>query len=443
MKIWEKGTSLDSEVEKFTIGNDPVFDIELAPYDILGSMAHVKMLKESELLSDGEALDIIKELKSLYILSKENKIKIETGVEDIHSQIEKVLIEKIGDTAKKIHTARSRNDQILLDLKLFTRAQLEEIVLLTNKLFEVLINLSEKHKEDLMPGYTHLQVAMPSSFGLWFGAFAESLTDDMQLLLAAFKIVNQNPLGSAAGYGSSFGIKREITTELLGFDDLAYNSIYAQMGRSKNEKIVTFALSSIGSTLAKLSMDITLFMSQNFGFIGFPEEYTTGSSIMPHKNNPDVFELIRAKCNKIQALPNQFSLISGNLPTGYHRDYQILKEDYMTSFATIKDCLKLSAQMLSDIIIKQDLLEDEKYEFIFTVEEINKKVLSGIPFRKAYEEVAQSIRNNSYSPDKNISHSHIGSIGNLCNENITIKMEKVINQFPFKKVNSAIQSLLN
>ncbi len=443
MKIWEKGTQLDSEVEKFTIGNDPMLDIELAPYDILGSMAHVKMLKESNLLSEGETIDILKELKSLYILSKENKIEIEKGVEDIHSQIEKILIEKIGDTAKKIHTARSRNDQVLLDLKLYTRAQLEEIVDQTKSLFNVLIGLSEKHKNDLMPGYTHLQVAMPSSFGLWFGAFAESLTDDMHLLLSAYKVVNQNPLGSAAGYGSSFGIKREITTELLGFDDLAYNSIYAQMGRSKNEKIVTFALSSIGSTLAKLSMDITLFMSQNFSFIGFPEEYTTGSSIMPHKNNPDVFELIRAKCNKIQALPNQFSLISGNLPTGYHRDYQVLKEDYMNSFSTIKNCLKLSAQMLSEIIVKKDLLKDEKYEFIFTVEEINKKVLSGIPFRKAYEEVAQSIQNNSYSSDSNISHTHIGSIGNLCNENIIAKMNNVTKDFPFRKVNSAIQSLLS
>ncbi|MDX2445126.1 MAG: argininosuccinate lyase [Bacteroidales bacterium] len=442
MKTWQKGTPINLEVEKFTIGDDPKYDLELASYDIIGSMAHVKMLEESEIVSPDESSSILNELKSLYVLSKENKLKIEPGIEDIHSQIEKILTDKLGDAAKKIHTARSRNDQVLLDLKLYAREQIEEIAFRAKNLFDILIQLSETHKDDLMPGYTHLQVAMPSSFGLWFGAFAESLTDDLQILLSAHKIVNQNPLGSAAGYGSSFDIKREVTTKLLGFDDMAYNSIYAQMGRSKNEKIVAFALSSLASTLSKLSMDITLFMSQNFNFINFPEEFTTGSSIMPHKYNPDVFELIRAKCNKIQALPNQISLISGNLSTGYHRDYQLLKEDYMESFKTLKDCLDLTLLMLNNIIIKKGLLEDEKYKFTFTVEEINKKVLSGTPFRKAYEEVAQSVRDNTFKPDKTISHTHKGSIGNLCNENIQAKMNNVLKEFPFKKINSAIQSLL-
>ena len=443
MKTWEKGTPLNHEVEKFTIGKDPVYDLELAPYDILGSMAHLFMLQDSGILNKSETASLLQELKNLYSKSKKKKIIIEKGVEDIHSQIEKILTEKIGEPAKKIHTARSRNDQVLVDIKLYTRDQIEKIVLSIKTLFNILLELSEKHKEYLMPGYTHLQVAMPSSFGLWFGAFAESLTDDLILLLAAYKIINQNPLGSAAGYGTAFPINREITTALLGFDDLAYNSIYAQMGRPKTEKTVAFALSSVASTLSKLSMDISLFMSQNFNFISFPDEFTTGSSIMPHKKNPDVFELIRAKCNKIQALPNEISLVSGNLPTGYHRDFQILKEDYLSSFTTLYNCLKLTILMLKHVTIQKGILDDEKYQYTFTVEEINKKVLSGIPFRKAYEEVAKSIQDNTYKPEKNLSHTHIGSIGNLCNKNIRDKMEKILKEFPFQKVHKALSLLLS
>ena len=417
-------------------------DLILAPHDILGSIAHVKMLQSVGLLTKTEENDLLRELKFLYESAIKNQIQIDEGVEDIHSQVEKILIERIGDTGKKVHTARSRNDQILLDLKLFAR---DEINILSNELitlFELLLDLSEENKDVLMPGYTHLQVAMPSSAGLWLGAFAESFTDDMILLNAAYKIVNQNPLGSAAGYGSAFPIRREITTELLGFENMCYNSIYSQMGRTKTEKTVAFALSSIASTLSKLAMDITLFMSQNFGFIHFPDEFTTGSSIMPHKKNPDVFELIRAKCNKIQALPNEIALISGNLPTGYHRDYQILKESYMPAFETLIDCIHITTEMLKHIEFDKHILDDDRYQYIFSVEEINKKVEKGVPFREAYNEVAESIAKGSFKPDKNIHHTHEGSLGNLCNNEIKQKMERILQETDFQKAQHAIQALL-
>ena len=442
MKTWDKGYTLNKKVENFTLGQDPEMDLILAPYDILGSMAHVKMLQSVGLLTKKEGNDLLLELKSLYELAINNQVQIEKGVEDIHSQIEKNLTEKLGDTGKKVHTARSRNDQVLLDLKLFTRDQINTLSNEILKLFKLLLNLSEENKNILMPGYTHLQVAMPSSAGLWLGAFAESFTDDMILLNAAYKIVNQNPLGSAAGYGSAFPIRREITTELLGFENLTYNSIYSQMGRSKTEKTVAFALSSIASTLAKLAMDITLFMSQNFGFIRFPDEFTTGSSIMPHKKNPDVFELVRAKCNKIQALPIEISLISGNLPTGYHRDYQILKESYMPVFTTLKDCIQITTEILKNIEFDKHILDDKRYQYIFSVEEINKKVTEGIPFREAYNEVAESIAKGSFKPDKNVHHTHKGSLGNLCNNEIKQKMERVLQETDFQKAQHAIQSLL-
>jgi len=442
MKTWDKGYSLNKKVESFTLGQDPEMDLILAPYDILGSIAHVKMLQSAGLLTKKEETDLLIELKFLYELAKSNQVQIDKGVEDIHSQVEKILTEKLGDTGKKVHTARSRNDQILLDLRLFTRDQINILSTELITLFDLLLDLSEENKNTLMPGYTHLQVAMPSSAGLWFGAFAESFTDDMILLNAAYKIINQNPLGSAAGYGSAFPIRREITTELLGFENISYNSIYSQMGRTKTEKTVAFALSSIASTLSKLAMDITLFMSQNFGFVRFPDEFTTGSSIMPHKKNPDVFELVRAKCNKIQALPNEIALISGNLPTGYHRDYQILKESYMPAFSTLIDCIHISTEMLKYIEFDKHILDDDRYQYIFSVEEINKKVKKGVPFREAYNEVAESIANGSFKSDKIIHHTHEGSLGNLCNKEIKQKMEKILQEIDFQKAQHAIQTLL-
>ncbi|MEA1896305.1 MAG: argininosuccinate lyase [Bacteroidota bacterium] len=442
MKTWDKGYSLNIKVENFTLGKDPEMDLILAPYDILGSIAHVKMLRSVGLLTKKEENDLLLELRSLYKLAKNNKVRIDKGVEDIHSQIEQNLTEKLGDIGKKVHTARSRNDQVLLDLKLFTRDQINVLSNEVLKLFKLLLDLSEANKNILMPGYTHLQVAMPSSAGLWFGAFAESLTDDMILLNAAYKIINQNPLGSAAGYGSAFPIRREITTKLLGFENMTYNSIYSQMGRTKTEKTVAFALSSISSTLSKLAMDITLFMSQNFSFIRFPDEFTTGSSIMPHKKNPDVFELVRAKCNKIQALPNEIALISGNLPTGYHRDYQILKESYMPAFTILKDCIQITTEILKTIEFDQHILDDKRYQYIFSVEEINKKVTEGVPFREAYNEVAESIAKDNFKPNKNVNHTHEGSSGNLCNNEIKQKMESLSQEINFLKAQHAIQALL-
>jgi argininosuccinate lyase len=442
MKLWEKGIETNKLVEQFTVGKDRELDLLLAEADILGTLAHIRMLESIGLLTNNELKILVHELINIHKSVHNSNFIIEESVEDIHSQIEILLTNALGDLGKKIHSGRSRNDQVLVDIKLFARAQIAEVAHLTKVVFYTLILLSEEHKKNLMPGYTHLQVAMPSSFGLWFGAYAESLTDDLILLQAAYKITNQNPLGSAAGYGSSFPLNRTMTTELLGFDDLNYNVIYAQMGRGKTEKIIAFAISSIGATLAKLSMDICLFMNQNFGFINFPEEFTTGSSIMPHKKNPDVFELIRAKGNRLQALPNEIALITANLPSGYHRDMQLIKECFFPAFDDIKTCLSLANMMLKHIEISANIIDDPDYLYIFSVEEVNKMVLEGIPFRDAYKKVANEIKNGSFMPQKELRHTHEGSIGNLCNNKIKNKMNKIYNSFYFEKTEKVIKNLL-
>jgi len=441
MKLWDKGFKTNDLIEQFTIGNDRIMDKYLARADIIGSLAHIKMLCSIGLLSEEEYKKMSFSLKEIYN-TVNTDFEIEEGIEDIHSQIELLLTRKLGDIGKKIHSGRSRNDQVLVDLKIFFREQLEELVYLTKQLFTTLINKSERYKSVLIPGYTHFQIAMPSSFGLWFAAYAESLTDDMILIKSAYDITNQNPLGSAAGYGSSFPLNRSMTTELLGFSNLNYNSIYAQMSRGKTEKVISFALSSIASTLSKFSMDACLFMSQNFGFISLPDDFTTGSSIMPHKKNPDVFELIRAKCNKIQALPNDITLLISNLPSGYHRDMQLLKEYIFPALFECKNIIYITQIMVENIIINEKILEDKKYSYIFSVEEVNKLVLSGIPFRDAYKKVAEQIINGTFKPDAQVNHTHEGSIGNLCNDKITEKMNKIINTFPFQNVKKAIDDLL-
>ena len=442
MKLWNKGTEVNKKIELFTIGKDRELDMYLAENDILGSMAHCTMLESIGLLTKQELDDVLRELRNIYQLNKEGKLQIEEGIEDIHSQIEFLLTQKLGDTGKKIHNGRSRNDQVLLDLKLFIRAQIKELVDLTDKLFRNFIAQSEKYKNILMPGYTHLQVAMPSSFGLWFGAYAESMTDDIQMLLAAYKIANQNPLGSAAGYGSSFPLDRQMTTELLGFERMNYNVVYAQMGRGKTERVVAYALASLAATIAKFSMDFNLFMSQNFGFVSLPDELTTGSSIMPHKKNPDVFELLRAKCNKIQALPNEIVLIANNLPTGYFRDLQIIKEDFIPVFDEMKDVLQITDFMLDNIRVNENIIDDKKYEYLFSVEEVNKHVINGMPFRDAYKKVGLDIAAGNFNPEKTVNHTHEGSIGNLANDKITQKMEEIIKEFNFDKVDEAVKKLL-
>ena len=442
MKLWQKDKSVSAAVEKFTVGNDRELDLHLAPFDVLGSLAHIKMLQSIGLLSKEELVKLEKELKKIYKETLSENFKLDEGVEDIHSQIEFLLTKKLGDVGKKIHSARSRNDQVLLDLKLFLRSEIEKIVISTKDLFDLLIQQSEKYKDDLLPGYTHLQLAMPSSFGLWFGAYAESLVDDLTTLRAAYQIVNKNPLGSAAGYGSSFPINRKMTTELLGFDDLNYNVVYAQMGRGKSERIVASSLANIAATLSKLSMDATLFLNQNFNFISFPEELTTGSSIMPHKKNPDVFELIRSHCNRIQALPNEIMLMATNLPSGYHRDLQLLKEHLIPAFTDLKNCLEMAVLMLSNIRVKKNILEDEKYKFIFSVEEVNKLVSKGMSFRDAYKKIGSDIEKGVFKYKTKISHTHEGSIGNLQNEQIQKMMENILQQFNFKKVNTALQQLI-
>ena len=414
----------------------------LAEHDIIGSMAHCIMLESIGLLTSDELVDIKKELLNIFKLHKKGKLSIDEGVEDIQSQIELLLTKELGDTGKKIHNGRSRNDQVLLDLKLFIRSEIKEIVELTEQLFKGFISQSEKHKDKLMPGYTHLQVAMPSSFGLWFGAYAESLTDDIQLLLSAYKIANQNPLGSAAGYGSSFPLNRQLTTDLLGFDRMNYNVVYAQMGRGKLERVVAYALSSIAATISKFSMDVNLFMSQNMGFISLPSELTTGSSIMPHKKNPDVFELLRAKCNKVQALPNEIMLITNNLPLGYFRDLQIIKENFIPVFNEMKENIEILNFMISKIIINDNIINDKKYEYLFSVEEVNKRVNSGMPFRDAYKEVGLNIEAGNFNPDKTVNHTHEGSIGNLYNDEISGKMQSIIKEFNFEKVDKAVGKLL-
>ncbi len=443
MKLWDKGIKINDEIEKFTIGRDKELDIFLAGYDIIGSLAHIKMLQTINLLSEQELKLLENELKLIYSQVQEDNFSIEEGIEDVHSQIELMLTRKIGEAGKKIHSGRSRNDQVLLDLKLFTRSHLERIVNSVSELFNTWQDLSNKYKKVLMPGYTHLQVAMPSSFGLWFGAYAESLTDDLQLLLAAWKINNQNPLGSAAGYGSSFPLDRQMTTDLLGFDSMNYNVIYAQMGRGKVEKTVAFAMGSIASTLSKFAMDACLFMNQNFGFISLPDELTTGSSIMPHKKNPDVFELIRAKCNKLQGLTNEMILITNNLPAGYFRDLQILKESYIPAFETLLDCLQLTKYVSDKIIVNEHILENEIYNYLFSVEEVNKLVQQGLPFREAYKKVGEKIIKGDFKTSQQVQHTHEGSIGNLCNENIKEKMETLLSEFHFDKVHEAIKRLID
>jgi argininosuccinate lyase len=442
MKLWDKGVEPEKQMEAFTVGKDRELDLFLAPWDIIGSIAHAKMLASTGLISKKELEQLVPELVILYRQAKNGLFIIDESSEDVHSQVEKILTSKLGEAGKKIHTGRSRNDQVLLDLRLFAREQLKLINEEVNELFNFLIFLSNKNKDVLMPGYTHMQAAMPSSFGLWFGAFAESLTDDMIQLAAAYKLVNQNPLGSAAGYGSSFPLDRELTTRLLGFDDLNYNSVYAQMTRGKMEKTIAFSLASIASTLAKLAMDMTLFVSQNFAFVSLPDELTTGSSIMPHKKNPDAFELIRAKCNKIQALPNEIAFISNNLSTGYHRDFQILKESIIPAFSELISCIKITRLMLSGIKVNKEILKDEKYLYIYSVEKINKLVTNGTSFRDAYKEVAKSIADGTFTPEKELHHTHAGSLGNLCNKQIERKMNKTISSIQFDKAEDAITKLL-
>lgn len=442
MKLWQKNTEVDKTVEKFTVGRDREMDFYLAKFDVLGSLAHTRMLESIGLLSSEDLLAIQKELKNIYREIEAGIFKIEDHAEDVHSQVEFMLTDRIGEAGKKIHSGRSRNDQVLVDLKLFFRSEIEKMVTHAKELFETLISLSEKHKHVLLPGYTHLQVAMPSSFGLWFGAYAESLIDDLELMLAAWKITNKNPLGSAAGYGSSFPLNRTMTTELLGFEQLNYNVVYAQMGRGKTERILAQAMSSIAATLAKMSMDITLYMNQNFAFVKFPDHLTTGSSIMPHKKNPDVLELIRSRCNKIQALPNEIAMMTTNLPSGYFRDLQLLKENLFPAFESLNDCMQLLVLMLDHIQINEEILNDPKYDYLFSVEVVNNEVLSGVPFREAYKNIGLAIENGTYKPLKEVNHTHEGSIGNLMNKEISEAFEKVIQDFNFEKVHQALNALV-
>jgi len=442
MKLWQKNIESLKEVEKFTVGKDREFDLQLAPFDVLGSIAHAKMLAEVGLLTNEEGDALVKELKEIYSQIENSKFEIRNDIEDVHSQIEFLLTQKLGDAGKKIHSARSRNDQVLVDIKLFLRNETEGLVKIIQSFFELLQSQSEKYKNHLFPGYTHLQLAMPSSFGLWFGCYAESLVDDMITLKAAYDVVNKNPLGSAAGYGSSFPINRKMTTSLLGFDDLNYNVVYAQMGRGKTERIVVMALANVADTLSKLSMDACLYLNQNFNFISFPEELTTGSSIMPHKKNPDVFELIRSHCNQIKSLPNEIMMMTTNLPSGYHRDLQLLKEHVFPAFRVLKECIEMAGLMLSNVVIKKDILADEKYKYLFSVEEVNKLVSRGIPFRDAYKKIGLDIEAGNFNYDINIHHTHEGSIGNLCNAEIKKQMQKVVDSFPFAAVQAAISGLL-
>jgi argininosuccinate lyase len=442
MKLWQKDKTALKAVEKFTIGKDQEMDMFLAPFDVLGSLAHIQMLEEVGLLTSSELVVLREALQQIYKRINEGKFVVEEGVEDIHSQVEFELTKVLGDVGKKIHSGRSRNDQVLVDIKLYLRYEIEAVVAETQKLFTFLLEQSEKHKAHLLPGYTHLQLAMPSSFGLWFGAYAESLVDDVLVLQSAYKVTNKNPLGSAAGYGSSFPLNRTLTTQLLGFEDLNYNVVYAQMGRGKTERIVAAAFSNVAATLAKLSMDACLFMNQNFGFISFPDELTTGSSIMPHKKNPDVFELVRARCNQLIALPNEIALMTANLPSGYHRDLQLIKELLFPAIQNLKDCLQMIQLMLANVVIKENILEGDQYKFLFSVEEVNKLVLAGMPFRDAYKKVGQDIENNQYHPSKNINHTHEGSLGNLCTSEIKMMMEKAVAGFNFNKTKSALDKLI-
>ncbi len=441
-KLWEKSVQVNQEIERFTVGRDREMDLYLAKYDVLGSMAHITMLQSIELLTQGELDALLAELKNIYAEADRGEFIIEEGVEDVHSQVELMLTRRLGDVGKKIHSGRSRNDQVLLDLKLFTRAQLQELAELVEDLFSALIAQSNKYKDVLMPGYTHLQIAMPSSFGLWFGAYAESLVDDMLFLQAAYKMCNRNPLGSAAGYGSSFPLNRTMTTELLGFDSMNYNVVYAQMGRGKLERNVAFAMATIAGTISKLAYDACLFNSQNFGFVKLPDECTTGSSIMPHKKNPDVFELTRAKCNKLQALPQQIMMIANNLPSGYFRDLQIIKEVFLPAFQELKDCLQMTTYIIKEMKVNEQILDDDKYMLIFSVEEVNRLAREGMPFRDAYKKVGLDIEAGKFTHDKQVHHTHEGSIGNLCNDDISLLMQQLVDGFNFEQVATAENNLL-
>lgn len=443
MKLWQKNTQVSSAVETFTVGNDREMDLLLAPFDVLGSIAHVMMLAEVGLLTKTESDSLVQELRSIYNQIHHSQFTIHESVEDIHSQVEFLLTQNLGDIGKKIHSARSRNDQVLVDIKMFLRNEIRSLVQETEQLFTLLQQQSEKYKDDLLPGYTHLQLAMPSSFGLWFGAYAESLVDDTILLQSAYKVVNKNPLGSAAGYGSSFPINRTLTTSLLGFDDLNYNVVYAQMGRGKAERTTAMAMASLADTLSRMSMDMCLYLNQNFDFVSFPAELTTGSSIMPHKKNPDVFELIRSHCNRIKALPNEIMMMTTNLPSGYHRDLQLLKEHLFPGLQTLKHCLQMAKIMLSAIEVRKDIMADEKYRYAFSVEEVNRLVLKGIPFRDAYQQVGAAIERGEFKADTSeLKHTHEGSIGNLCNKEIRSMMEQTLQGFHFEKTEQAVQKLL-
>ena len=441
-KLWEKNTKVNDRIEAYTVGRDREMDLFLAPYDVLGSMAHITMLESVGLLEKQELEVLLTELKSIYKIALSGRFEIEGGVEDVHSQVELMLTRKLGDVGKKIHSGRSRNDQVLVDLKLFARQEIYDTVTSLNHLFDVLIAQSNRYKDVLLPGYTHLQVAMPSSFGLWFGAYAESLADDLQMLLSAWNITNRNPLGSAAGYGSSFPLNRQMTTDLLGFSSMNYNVVYAQMGRGKMERTVANAMAGVAATISKLAFDACMYTSQNFGFIKLADEFTTGSSIMPHKKNPDVFELTRAKCNKIQALPQQISMITNNLPSGYFRDLQIIKEVFVPAFGELRDCIEMTAMMMDRVEVNRNILDDKRYDYLFSVEEVNRLVLEGVPFRDAYKKVGLDIEAGQFVPDKNVQHTHEGSIGNLCNDEICAYRNQIMSQFGFEQMEIAIQDLL-
>ena len=441
-KLWDKNTEVNPEIERFTVGRDRELDLLLARYDVLGSIAHSTMLESIGMLTTDEMKSLHNELRNIYGTIEKGDFIIEEGVEDVHSQVELMLTRTLGDTGKKIHSGRSRNDQVLVDLKLFTRHELQCVCEAVKELFDALIAQSERHKDVLMPGYTHLQVAMPSSFGLWFGAYAESLGDDMLFLQAAYRMCNRNPLGSAAGYGSSFPLNRQMTTELLGFDSMNYNVVYAQMGRGKCEKNIAFALASVAGTLAKLAFDACMFNSQNFGFVKLPAECTTGSSIMPHKKNPDVFELLRAKCNRLQALPNDILLIMNNLPVGYFRDLQIIKELFLPAFESLKECIAMATYIVQRIEVNKDILADSRYDAMFSVEEVNRLATEGMPFRDAYRKVGLDIEAGSFTPCKEIRHTHEGSIGNLCNREICALMESICSGMDFGKANRAEKALI-
>ncbi|MCC8035097.1 MAG: argininosuccinate lyase [Rikenellaceae bacterium] len=442
MKLWQKNIDADAAVDSFTVGRDREMDLLLARADVLGSMAHTRMLNKVGLLADEDLGPIQRELHRIYQDIDTGRFAIEEGTEDVHSQVESLLTQRIGDAGKKIHSGRSRNDQVLVDLRIFLRGEIAAVCEDINGLFALLQELSEKYREVLMPGYTHMQVAMPSSFGLWFGAYGEALTDDVRMLLAAYRVCNRNPLGSAAGYGSSFPLDRRMTTDLLGFDSMCYNVVYAQMGRGKTERIVAQALSSVASTLSRLAGDNVLYLSQNFGFISYPAELTTGSSIMPHKKNPDVWEIMRGKCNLLQGLPNQVTLLASNLPLGYNRDLQLLKEVLFPAIATLRECIGMAEYMLRNISVREDILDEKKYDYIFSVEAVNNMVLEGTPFREAYRTVGEQIESGSFSPSRRIDHTHAGSIGNPCNDQIAAVMQEIVSEFGFRKAQDAEKALV-